>query len=199
MSVGPDTESSLVEALRHGDSEAFDRVYEVYRPRLFGFLLRLVRRRDVAEDLLEETWLRLVSHAGRLREDTRLGPWLFTVARNLFWSHCRSRMVEEEGSAQLIGLWPTASPVRSPYEAAVAGELERRVERALSSLPPRHREVLMLVAVEQFTPAEAAAVCGVSPEALRQRLARARARLAGILDAQPRRRDRSKEAADDGR
>ena len=62
---------------------------------VFAFLLRLSRSRTVAEDLLDETWLRLVRHAAMLRPDTRIGPWLFTVARNLYWSHRRACVIEE--------------------------------------------------------------------------------------------------------
>jgi RNA polymerase sigma-70 factor (ECF subfamily) len=81
--VDRDAELALVERLRQGDPDAFDEVYAAFNKRLFTFLVRLSRRRDVAKDLLEETWLRLVKHARRLRADTRLGSWLFTVARNL--------------------------------------------------------------------------------------------------------------------
>jgi RNA polymerase sigma-70 factor (ECF subfamily) len=189
------TESSLVEALRGGDPAAFDQVYEQYRARLFSFLIRLARRRDVAEDLLEETWVRLVSHASRLEAGTRLGPWLFTVARNLYWSYCRSRMVEDQHAGQLIGLWPAGLRSRSPLEEAVGSELERRVERALGDLPTHYREALMLVAFEELTPGEAASVCGVSPVALRQRLSRARAMLAAALAAPEPRGTRPKEGA----
>src|SRR6516162_7853249 len=81
--VDRETELALVDRLRQGDADAFDAVYAAFNTRLFTFLVRLSRRRDVAEDLLEETWLRLVKHARRLQSDTRLGPWLFTVARHL--------------------------------------------------------------------------------------------------------------------
>ncbi|MGE5199433.1 MAG: sigma factor, partial [Rhodospirillaceae bacterium] len=66
-------ELGLVARLRDGDAAAFDAVYEAYRARLYSFLARLSRSRDVAEDLAEETWLRLVASGGRLRPDTRLG------------------------------------------------------------------------------------------------------------------------------
>jgi len=178
-----DSELAVVERLRAGDVAAFDEVYEAYRPRVFGFLVRLARRRDVAEDLLEEVWLRLVAHARRLAPDTRLAAWLFTVARNVYWSYCRSRLLEEEHGASLIGLWPVPSPPPSPFDDAVASELDQRVESALASLPARYREVLWLVAVEELTPAEAARVCGIAPEALRQRLSRGRAMLAEALRA----------------
>jgi RNA polymerase sigma-70 factor (ECF subfamily) len=78
-----ESEVKLVSRIRTGDAAAFDVVYNEFNPRLFSFLARLSRRRDVAEDLVGETWLRLVSHDRGLRPDTRLGPWLFTVARNL--------------------------------------------------------------------------------------------------------------------
>jgi RNA polymerase sigma-70 factor (ECF subfamily) len=142
----------------------------------------LSRRRDLAEDLLEEVWLRLVTHARRLDADTRLAPWLFTVARNLYWSYCRSRVLEEEAGASLIGLWPVSSPGPSPFDVTAASELDTRVERALGSLPPLYREVLLLVAIEELTPAEAAVACGISAEALRKRLSRARAMLSHALD-----------------
>jgi RNA polymerase sigma-70 factor (ECF subfamily) len=178
-----DRETELVSIRRLGDGDpaAFDALYDEYRARLYSFLVRLSRRHDVAEDLLEETWLRLVEHACRLKPDTHLGPWLFTVARNLYFSYCRSRAVEDERVAGLMGLWSTAVARPSPFEEAAADELERRVERALSSMPPHYREVLLLSLVEEMTPAEIAIVCGVTPEALRQRLLRARATLAQEL------------------
>src|SRR5436190_22595256 len=77
----PDDERALVARLRAGDTGAFDEVYEAYRPRVFAFLLRMTRNRALAEDLLDDTWLRLVRHATRLLPETRLGSWLFTVAR----------------------------------------------------------------------------------------------------------------------
>ena len=178
-----DLELEIVQRLRAGDTVAFDAVHAAFHARLFNFLLRLSRRRDVAEDLLEETWLRLVAHAGRLRPDTRLGPWLFTVARNLHVSYCRSRLLEESQTAGLIGLWPFAQARPSPFEATAATEMERRIESAIAALPSTYREVLLLVGMEGFLPAEAAAICGIAPEALRQRLSRARALLLRRLDA----------------
>jgi len=183
--MDPGDEPSLVMRLRAGDTGAFDRVYDAYRPRVFAFLLRMSRSRTVAEDLLDETWLRLVRHADSLRPDTRLGPWLFTVARNLYWSHRRASLLHEASAPELIGLWPSAAAWPSPFELAVADELERRVEAALSTLSPQYREVLWLIAYEGLTPGDGAVVCGISPEAFRQRLSRARAALAKMLDFTP--------------
>ncbi len=180
-----DDERALVARLRAGDTAAFDEVYEAYRPRVFSFLLRMTRRRTLAEDLLDETWLRLVRHASRLLPDTRLRSWLFTVARNLYWTHRRDALVEESFLPELLTLWPSPAPWPSPFELAVAGELERRIERALAALSPQNREVVLLVGHEGLSPADAAVVCGITPEALRQRLSRARAALAEELRETP--------------
>jgi RNA polymerase sigma-70 factor (ECF subfamily) len=179
-------ESELVERLRGGEPTAFDAVYDAFNQRLFTFLLRLSRRRDVAEDLLEETRLRLVKHAHRLNENTRLGPWLFTVARNLHVSYVRSRLLEDAATGGLMPFWPSGADRPSPFEATAARELERRVERALASLPAASREVLLLVGVAGLDQSDAADVCGITPEALRQRLHRARALLARALEADTR-------------
>ncbi len=176
-----ETELTLVAGLREGNAAAFDAVHDAFETRLYTFLLRLCRRRDVAEDLLEETWLRLVKHARRLRPDTRLAAWLFTVARHLHVSHVRSRVLEDSAVAGLMTLWPFGIERSSPFEAAAASELQRRIERALASMPPASREVLLLVAVAGLDQADAADVCGITPEALRQRLSRARASLARAL------------------
>lgn len=179
-----DAELALLTRLRAGDAAAFDVVYAEYHARLFNFLLRLSRRRDVAEDLVEDMWLRLVSQASRLHDDTRLAPWLFTVARNLYTSHCRSGLVEESHLPDLMGLWPAGRSVPSPFEETAANETDRRLEAVLAGLPAKYREVLLLVGAHGLTSSEAAAVCGISPEALRQRLSRARGLVAHRLASQ---------------
>jgi len=181
-----ETEIALVGRLRKGDAAAFDAIHEAFHARLFTFLLRLCRRRDVAEDLLEETWLRLVRHAHRLRPDTSLQAWLFTVARRLHVSYVRSRLIEDATTAGLMTLWPVSIDRTSPFEATAANELERRLERALASLPRASREVLLLIGVAGLDHADAADVCGITPDALRQRLRRARTMLAKALEAESR-------------
>jgi len=167
-------ELSLVRRLREADTAAFDHIYDAFNARLFRFLARLSGSRDIAEDLVEETWLRLVSASGALAPDTHLAAWLFTVARNLYVSYCRSRGREQSWTSDLLLLWPDRlSP--SPFDSAASNESETRLKAALAALPVKYREALLLVGVEGLRPAEAAAVCGISPEAFRQRLSRARA------------------------
>jgi RNA polymerase sigma-70 factor (ECF subfamily) len=95
-------------------------------------------------------------------------------------------MIEDSAAVGLMALWPISVHRSSPFEATAANELERRIERVLASLPPASREVLLLVGVAGLDHSDAADVCGITPEALRQRLHRARATLANALDAETR-------------
>ncbi len=151
------SEKPLVDALRRGDAAAFDVVYARYRGRILGFLLRLSRRRDVAEDLFQETFCKLARHAPKLAEDTDLAAWLFRVARNAWVSHRRWAMLD---ISRLAAFDEDALPAGPAVDA---------------------REVLLLVGVEGLDQEQAAAVLGISYEALRQRLSRARAQLADRL------------------
>ncbi len=176
----PGVEAEWVAGLRRGEPAAFDAVFAAYRRRLYGYLVRMTRRRDVAEDLLQETFMRLAQHAKRLADDTRLGAWLFTVAHRLVVSWARARAVR----AQLAGDLPREDPAggeRSPLEGLADSQTQLALERAFGALSPAYREVALLVGVEGLAPSEVAGILGLSPEAVRQRLSRARTQLADAL------------------
>jgi RNA polymerase sigma-70 factor (ECF subfamily) len=174
-------DGDLVPRLRRGDARAFDEAYERYRPRLHSFLLRLVRRPEVAEELLQETWLRLASGAVALHEDERLGPWLFAVARNLAASWHRWSVVDRAWREVAGGPARDRFDARTPADDASAREAAAQLEAALGALPYRQQEVLLLVAERGLAPSAVARILGIGPEAARQRLSRARAALAARL------------------
>jgi RNA polymerase sigma-70 factor (ECF subfamily) len=179
-------ERAWIEALRHGPAgdvkaaAAFDAVFAAYRRRVFGYLVRMTRRRDVAEDLLQEVFLRLAQHAHRLEPDTRLGAWLFTVAHRLVVSWVRAQAVRQQLAGDLPAREP-AGPDRTPHDALADSQTQSALERAFAALPSSYREVALLVGVEGLAPAEVAEILGLRPDAVRQRLARARAQLAEAL------------------
>lgn len=168
--------------LRRGDPAAFDQVYEAFRPRLFSFLVRLTGQQALAEDLLQETFLRLARAAPKLAPDTRLGAWLFTVARNLFISHRRWALLDVARLSELRMFASLERPRPSPFALLAADETQRRLEDAVAALPLHYREVVLLCAVERLAPTEAAAVLGLEPATVRKRLARARAIIRQAVD-----------------
>lgn len=175
------SEKPLIDALRRGDAAAFDALYAKYRGRVLGFLLRLAGRRDLAEDLFQETWVKLARHATRLAEDTDLAAWLFRVARNAWVSHRRWSMLDVSRLVALEEEVVAPSRASAAEDRADAARAVARLEAAIASLPPASREVVLLVGVEGFDQEQAAAILGISYAALRQRLARARALLAAKL------------------
>jgi RNA polymerase sigma-70 factor (ECF subfamily) len=175
------SDASAGRRLREGDPAAYDLVFAHYRPRIYGFLLRMSRRPEVADELLQETFLRLARHAGRLHPDTRLGVWLFAVARNLWRSWARWSILDGERlgehAMRMLGRAPA-----TPAELADAAETARLLEHAIAALTPGLREVALLMAVEHLETGEVAEILSLTPEAVRQRWSRARAALAVALE-----------------
>jgi RNA polymerase sigma-70 factor (ECF subfamily) len=182
----PDRDASLVDGLRRRDASAFDAVYARHEQGVYRFLSRLSGRRDVAEDLFQETWLKVARHAETLAPDTDLAAWIFTIARNCFRSHRRWAFLDLTRLAEL-GREPPPLPT-SPEQDAAARASAEAVSRAWSALGVAHREVLLLSVVEGLEAARIAEVLSITPEAVRQRLHRARAELAARLEREDMRR-----------
>jgi RNA polymerase sigma factor (sigma-70 family) len=176
--VEVEADDQLVARLCAGDRTAFRRLYAVYRAPTFRFLARLTGRRDWAEDLHQETWLRIARGCPRLSPDTRLSAWVFAVARNVHRTARRRAAVTAILRAEwLVGAAPGSDVT---VDDPTCGDLER----ALRALPVRHREVLLLLGVEGLDVRQAAEALGLHPDAVRQRLSRARAALEHVLRLQ---------------
>lgn len=169
--------ADLVARLRTGDRAALRTVYATYSDRIFSFLLRLSKRRDVAEDLHQETWVSVSRNVERLAEDTDLAAWLFTIARNKYRSW--RRWAALDFTRYVFDAFDSES-VSGPGAPDMGDELAH-LELALRGLPEAHREVLLLVGVEGLEGTQAADVLGIKPEAFRQRLSRARTALSEAL------------------
>ncbi len=172
-------EQAWIDGLRRGEAASFDAVFAAYRGRVFGYLARMTGRRDHAEDLTQEVFLRLARGARGLRPDTRLRGWLFTVAHNVLVSHARAAKATAALASELAGR--PAPSGRTPFEALAATLTQLKVEQALAALPAGYREVVLLVAIEGLPAADAGAALSLSAEAVRQRLSRARGILAQAL------------------
>ena len=166
-----------------GDPVAFAVVYEAHRARLFTFLLRLTRDEQLARDLSQETWLRFAANVQRLDPDSEPGAWLFSVARNLFRSQRRWTLLDRERLAEW-GFRRARDVPASPLTEATDHELTRRMELAITNLPLRYREVLLLVSVEGFENAQVCTMLDLEPATVRQRLSRARAMLRKAIDCE---------------
>ncbi|MFF3871846.1 RNA polymerase sigma factor [Streptomyces sp. NPDC001978] len=170
MTKHPDDQKRPTHGVR--DPVAFTSLVERHSADLHGYFAR--RAPQAADDLLAELWLR--AYAARRGFDPARGSvraWLFGVARNVLSAHWRRVMAPR---ADLPG--PTRD---DPWEAVddrlVATAIAPRLRSLLAELPPEERELLLLVAWEELTPSEAAAVVGIPAATARTRLHRARNRM----------------------
>src|SRR4051812_14575031 len=172
----PNPDQEILTLLRRRDARGFDQAYAKYGTRLFSFLTRLAGRgeRHLAEDLLQQTFLRLAERGPELRADSDLRAWLYTVARNAFLGQMRGRKLATEAvNLELVADYEPDAEAR-----LMLGD----VEEALSRLRLEDRELLLLVGAEGLEPLTVSRMLGVEPATLRKRLARARQRLLQELD-----------------
>jgi RNA polymerase sigma-70 factor (ECF subfamily) len=165
-----------IRLLRRRDPRGFDLAYQSYAGRLLGFLRRMTGQPALAEDLLQQVFVRLAERGPELRPDSDLRAWLFTVGRNAYRSHLRSApaLVDEAVIERL------ASPAADVEARLLLGD----VESALGRLRLEDREVLLLIGVEQMDRAIVARLLNIDGDTLRKRLSRARARLLAELEQQ---------------
>lgn len=165
------------EAGGRSDEALLTALYEGHRAELLAFLLRMTRDRDAAEDLLQETFIRLIreSRAGRMPNAVR--PWLYQVASNSAISRSRHGAVWNRLLPRLLD---RRDPVR-PEGELLRAEQETELHTALATLPPDGRAALLLAA-QGFDGREIAASLGRTEGATRTLLCRSRVRLRLVLE-----------------
>lgn len=136
----PMSESDLVRALALGRPEAFEEIVERYEKPLINFIVKYVDDRAAAEDVFQETFVRVVRSIGDYEPRAGLATWIFTIARNLSLDHLRSRKRRRE--APIDGTNVIAMPAAAP--APDAREEAERVREAVQRLSPPKREAVVL-------------------------------------------------------
>ncbi len=169
---------ALAERCRRGLPGAFEELYRIHAPRLFGLAVRMVGRSN-AEDLLQDIFLTAHRKLGQYRGESSLGTWLFRLATNVCVDHLRSRSTRYSQMTEPIGDEPLAP---SAAAGAVLGVVDRLdLDRAVATLPAGCRAVFVLHDVEGFEHREIASLLGISDGTSKSQLHRARMRLRGEL------------------
>jgi RNA polymerase sigma-70 factor (ECF subfamily) len=178
-----DDDVRLMLALRAGDESAFDALFARWSGPLLRYLERMVRDTGSAEELVQETFLRLYKARERYEPEARFSTWLYTIATRLALNELRRprrqnphRSTDDEDadghSLVLVGEAPRADDV------AHARRVGDRVEKALAVLPERQRIALWLSAVEGLSYAEVATSLETSEKSVKALVHRARCALA---------------------
>jgi RNA polymerase sigma factor (sigma-70 family) len=172
-----ESDGVLIERSVHGRPDAFVEVARRHEFAVHGYLARRAGR-QAADDLLAEVWLR--AFAGRGGFDATSGdarPWLYGIARNVLREYWRTSSDGEPAALDEA----SADPWEGIDDRLDSAGRARAVASAVRALPAAEREMLLLVAWEQLTPAEAAKILGIPQGTARSRLHRARATLRRVL------------------
>jgi RNA polymerase sigma-70 factor (ECF subfamily) len=196
-------EVSLDEAMdryAQGEAAAFSILYAGLELKLRTFLMRLAGAQPIAEDLLQETFMRIHRARGSFEPGARVVPWAYAIARNAWLDHARSaharahRDLDSKGSSDgPAPLEPATGPEADSEQAAIARETAAIVEALLQSLPPAQREAFILLRYEGMSVQEAAEILGSTPTAVKLRAFRAYEALRAALGQR-----RSQEGGGDG-
>src|SRR5438128_7343748 len=156
--------SAIARGLRRRDSDLLDRLIEVYQHRLLRYLVYLTGNRERAEDLFQETWMRVLERGNQYNGKSRFDTWLFAIARHLVIDASRKKTAvslealthpAEESNAVPME-FATSEP--TPFERTHMREESQRVNSALSHLDSVQREVVMLRFQEEMSLDEIAEV-----------------------------------------
>ena len=181
----------VAHGLRRQDPGLLDQLIVQYQHRLLRYLLYLTGNRELAEDLFQETWMRVLVRGAQFKGESRFDTWLYTIARNLVIDVRRKRTMvslEElcEGSEDDRPL-DIATSDPTPFENYRRFEDGERVAAALLSLDPLHREVLVLRFHEELSLEEIANVTSAPLSTVKSRLYRALAALKPRMEDSERR------------
>jgi RNA polymerase sigma-70 factor, ECF subfamily len=183
----PDEGVEIAAGLRRRDPVLLDRLIEEYQHRLLRYLVALTADRALAEDLFQETWLRVLEQGDRYDGRARFVAWLLTVARNLAIDVFRARRSISldalmSGAEDEAPLQPE-SPAPDPYELLASRQQEERLDLFLSCLPAHYREALVLRYHEELSIEEIAAITRAPRSTVKTRIARGLKALGPRLEA----------------
>jgi len=182
--VSDDDDAQLMLAYARGEMRAFETLYSRHRAALYRYLVRQARDTEIANDLFQEVWSRVIVNRARYEPRAKFRTFLFTLAHNCFIDHCRrvkSRPqglgIEDADAADMLA----ADDNTRPDVELERDEGTRRYRAALATLPPEQRDVYLLHEESDLSLEEIAQVTGVGAETAKSRLRYAVGKLKAAL------------------
>ncbi len=167
------TDEELMLEVKNGSMTAFEILYDRYHHRLFHFILRFLRERALAEDILQETFLRLLKGRKKYRKGSHFSTYLFTIGRNL----CLDALKAWERRHLLVSLedniMRATDPSKSPSRMLEETEMRKILKNEIQKLPQDQMEVLLLSKYSGLSFKEIAQIVESTPAAVKQKVYRA--------------------------
>ncbi len=179
----PANEPDLLARSRRGDTRAFDQLITIHRDRVYMVAYHILRNSEDALDVAQDTFLRGWKNLARFDGAASLGSWLSRIATNASIDVVRRRQARPQSGFEAVPMAIDAASRTTPKQAAKPGdaldraEMRERFERALATLSPEHRAVILLKEVEDLSYQEIAESVGCSIGTVMSRLFYARRKL----------------------
>jgi len=157
------SDAHLVRTYRSGDNDAFETLYRRYERPLFSFILRFVGNRESAEDLIQQTWMKVLKGLPGYRERSKFGSWLFGIANNCCIDHVRGitrKQVNDFVSSEKMEELPDID--LEPEGSLMQNELNERLHQAILKLPDEQKQVVLLRLYSEMPFKEIARIAGSS-------------------------------------
>jgi len=185
------TDEVLMVRFQRGDRTAFTMLVRRHQTALFNFALRQLRVQSVAEDVVQEAFVRVVQNATEFKHEARFSTWVYTITRNLCIDQLRKRALRkhaslDESRSSDEGGGPTLGELVADSRASVereatGSELKARIARAVDSLPDDQREVFLMREVSNLPFKEIAEITKVPENTVKSRMRYALERLQAEL------------------
>lgn len=177
MDLDRDSDNALVIRAREGDYEAFEQLFERHRQLVYRFAYQMVPRRDDAEDIVQEAFVRAYQNLHRYRDEAKFTTWLLRIVTNLCtdqarMSHRRQALEQQEAGEGLV--WMTVGSTDDPVQNLEASRRVAALRKALNALPPHHRTVIVLRDIEEREYSEISEILGCTVGGAKLRVLRAR-------------------------
>jgi RNA polymerase sigma-70 factor, ECF subfamily len=177
--IASQTTDALIERCLQGDQTAWDDIVRQHRRKVFNLAYKFVGRQDEAEDLTQDIFLKVFRALHTFDRRANFQTWLISISRNLCIDHYRSVRKERATIARDVdasGMTPVA-PGRSPYGQVELGDVKRRINEALTKLPPALRQAVVLRDLQEFSYQEIADQLGLPEGTVKSRINRGRLEL----------------------
>ena len=176
------SDKELLYGLVNGDIEAFDIIVDRYKNRLLNFVFRFVRDRDVAEDIVQETFLRVFRKRRDYKAIANFSTWIFTIAGNLAKSELRRRKRWKFLSIDAINddedkQFELPDTGMKPDRTTAVKMLDKNVQESIDSLQNKYKEALILRDIQGMSYNQIAEIIGVPVGTVKSRVNRARLKL----------------------
>ena len=149
---GEPGDAELLAEFCRGDEKAFETLYHRYRQLLYGYLNKLCGGNGAeADEVFEETWLRVIEKAPGYRDDGKFSAWLFRISRNIFIDRLRRNKPELFADVEVENVLEDPVTEFSPERELGAADTRTLIDRALAALPPEQREVFLLREQEELS------------------------------------------------